>query len=391
VIEKYRRAEADFDTRKYSLNLYSRIKLGSKNSITSGFTVDALSFDLFNQDIYANLGRDTTRLDIEDKTTLYQFFATWKHRFSNKVSLNTGLNSQYYNLNRQITIEPRISLQYVFNGYHSISLGYGRHTQVQNITTSFVQTLLPSGATSLTNKYLDFSASNHYVLTYDWNISNNLRLKAETYYQELSNIPVEPNASSFSALNTGSSFAPSDEDSLVNNGTGRNLGIELTLERFFNDGYYFLITSSVFDSKYVGSDRVERNTAFNTQYVLNLLAGKEWRLGIDGKFFSANLKVTMIGGKYLTPIDFARSQELGRTVYVESLAFSDKQDPYFRTDVKLSYRKEYARSTLEVSLDLQNIFDTKNIFAQDYNPRTNTIVTQYQQSFFPVPYVRFTF
>ena len=391
VIESYRRAEADFDTKKYSLNLYSRTKFNSKNSITSGFTADALAFDLFNQDIYANLGRDTTRLDIEDNTILYQFFTSWKHRFNNKVSLNTGVHSQFYSLNRQFTLEPRISLQYAFNGYHSISLGYGRHTQVQNITTSYVQTRLLSGATALTNKYLDFSASNHFVLTYDWNISNNLRLKAETYYQELSNIPVEPEPSSFSALNTGSSFVPVDEDSLVNNGTGRNFGIEFTLERFFNAGYYFLITSSVFDSKYEGSDRVERNTAFNTQYVLNLLAGKEWKLGIDSKFVSANLKVTMIGGKYLTPIDFARSQELGRTVYVESQAFSDKQDPYFRTDIKLSYRKEYARSTLEVSLDLQNIFDTKNIFAQDYNPRTNSIVTQYQQSFFPVPYVRFTF
>ncbi len=391
VIARHLRAAVDFSTEKYSLNLYSRTKFNSKNSLTSGFTIDASSFDLFNQDIYANLNRDTVRLDIEDKTTLYQFFSTWRHRFSNSLSLNTGIHGQYYDLNQQVTIEPRVSIQYVFNESNSLSLGYGLHNQAQNITTSYVQTKTPSNEIVLTNKDLDFSISNHFVLTYDWNISNNLRLKAETYYQTLRHIPVEPRPSSFSALNTGSSFAPSDEDSLVSKGLGRNLGLELTLERFFSQGYYFLFTTSLFDSNYKGSDGVERNTAFNTQYVLNLLAGKEWKLGSNGRFFSLNVKLTTIGGKYLTPIDFEESQQLGRTVYKESEAFSTKQDPYFRTDIKLSYRKEYVKSTLEVSLDLQNIFNTKNIFSQSYNPRTNSIVTQYQQSFFPVPYVRFTF
>lgn len=391
VIERYRRAAADFSTEKYSVNVLSRTKFNSKNSITSGFTIDALSFDLFNQDIYANLNRDSIRLDIEDETTLYQFFTTWKHRFNNKLSLNTGLHGQYYGLNEQFTIEPRVSVQYIFNGNNSLSIGYGLHNQVQNITTSYVQTKTASNEILLTNKDLDFSTSNHFVLTYDWNISSNMRMKAEGYYQRLSNIPIEPGSSSFSALNTGSSFAPSDEDSLVSHGTGRNIGVELTLERFFSQGYYFLVTSSIFDSNYKGSDGVERNTAFNTQYVLNVLAGKEWALGTNGRFFSLNVKLTTIGGKYLTPIDFTSSRQLGRTIYKESQAFTDKQDPYFRTDVKLSYRKEYVKSTLEVSLDLQNVFNTKNIFSQSYNPRTNSIVTQYQQSFFPVPYVRFTF
>src|SRR5690606_27073634 len=184
---------------------------------------------------------------------------------------------------------------------------------------------------------------------------------------------------------------PPDTDSLVNAGTGKNMGIELTIERFFRKGYYFLITSSLFDSKYKGSDGIERNTAFNTGYVVNALGGKEWKLGKNGKFFSLNLKLTTIGGKHLTPIDFVRSQQAGRTIFDESRAYSLRQNPYFRMDVKLSYRKEFVRSTLEVSLDLQNATGNKNIFERTYNPRTNQVVTQYQQGFFPVPMMRFTF
>jgi hypothetical protein len=390
VIGSHLESEAKFATTKYSFSFLTRTKYNAKNNITSGLTADAMQFGLFNRDVYANLARDTTRLDVNESATLLQGFTTWRHRFSNNFSLNTGVHAQYYTLNKQWAVEPRASVQYVINPKHSLSIGYGLHHQIQNITTSFIQSKTSSGP-QLTNKDLDFTKSHHYVLTYDWNISGNTRLKAETYYQALSNVPVERNPSSFAALNTGASFGPINEDSLVNNGSGTNYGFELTLERFYSKGFYYLITTSIFDSKYKGSDRVERNTAFNTGYVLNILAGKEWRLGSNGKFLSVSLKMTTIGGKYLTPVDVALSQQYQRTIFKDSEAYSLKQDPYFRTDLKLSYRKEYKKSTLEIAMDLQNVTNNQNVFSQNYNVKTNSTVTQYQQGFFPVPFVRFTF
>ncbi len=38
-------------------------------------------------------------------------------------------------------------------------------------------------------------------------------------------------------------------DSLVNDGTGVNYGIELTIEKFMNRNYFFLVTASLFNSK----------------------------------------------------------------------------------------------------------------------------------------------
>lgn len=391
VVARYRRIEGEFNTAKYSAVGFLRTKFNAKNSLTSGFYIDYTDFNLLNRDFYANLGTTITRVNIEDQTTLYQAYTTWRHRFNTRLSLNLGAHAQYYSLNEQAVIEPRVSAQYMLNGNHSLSLGYGLHNQVQSIYTAYIQTELSDGTPALTNTNLDFTTAQHTVLTYDWNISDNLRLKAETYYQTLSNVPIERNPTSYAALNDGSSFIPADTDSLVSNGTGRNYGVELTLERFFNKGFYFLITGSLFDSKYTGSDDIERNTAFNTQYVLNTLAGKEWRVGQKRNYLVLNLKLTTIGGKYLTPIDFQASQQLGRTVYDEANAFSEKQDPYFRVDLKFSYRKEYAKSTLEMAVDFQNLTNNQNIFSQAYNPRTNSIATQYQQGFFPVPFVRFTF
>jgi CarboxypepD_reg-like domain len=390
VISKSKRAEAEFTTQKTSFVFYTRTKFNSKNSLTSGIYVDYLNFDLFNRDIYANVNKDTVRLSIKDNNLLTQAYTQWRHRFGNQFSFIAGAHVQNYSLNNQTVVEPRMSLTYQISGRQSLSLGYGLHHQAPLITTSYAQRKINTGET-YPNKSLDFMTSQHYVLTYDWNLSENLRLKAEAYYQDLSNLPVEKNPSAFSAVNSGIRFGPDDEVNLTSKGTGTNYGIELTLERFFNKGYYFLITTSLFDSKYKGSDNIERNTAYNTQYVFNALAGKEFRVGKNKNFLSFNLKVTSIGGRYLTPLDVAASAARGQAVYIRSLAYSEKQIPYFRTDFRVAYRKEYKKSTMEISLDLQNVTGNQNIFAQTYNPRTNAIANQYQQGFFPVPTFRYTF
>lgn len=390
VVSRFKRAEGSFDTDMTSFVFFTRTKFDSKNSLTSGVYIDYTTFDFFNRDIFANVNKDSVRVKANDNNTLSQAYTQWKHRFSSRFSFSAGLHAQHYSLNNQAVVEPRGSVTYQITGNKSLSLGYGLHHQAPSIYTSYAQTKTPNGII-YSNKDLDFITSNHYVLTYDWNLSENLRLKAEAYYQELSNVPVERDKSSFSAINTGITFAPSDKVNLVNNGTGKNYGMELTLERFFSKGYYFLITTSLFDSKYKGSDNIERNTAFNTQYVVNALVGKEYRVGRNRNFLSFNLRVTSIGGRYLTPLNFAASQIRGQAVFNESLAFSQKQDPYFRADFRVSYRKEYKRSTLEIALDLQNVTGNQNIFSQTYNTRTNSIANQYQQGFFPVPFVRYTF
>jgi len=390
VIGRYIQQEAKFTTQKTSFVFYTRTKINSKNSITSGIYLDYTQFNLFSKNSYANINKDSVRIDINENNVLTQAYTQWKHRFSNQFSFSVGAHLQSYSLNQQTVVEPRANISYQISGNKSLSVGYGLHHQAPSVYTSYAQTKTASGVI-FSNKNLDFIASNHYVITYDWNITETLRLKAEVYYQELTNVPVESKASAFSAINTGVSFGPSNKVGLINNGTGKNYGAELTLERFFSKGYYFLFTTSVFDSKYKGSDGIERNTAYNTQYVVNALGGKEFRVGRNRNFLSLNLKVTSIGGRYLTPLNFTESQKRGQPVYDQANSFSSKQEPYFRTDFRITYRKEYKKSTMEISLDLQNVTGNRNIFSQTYNPRTNTIANQYQQGFFPVPFVRYTF
>ena len=164
----------------------------------------------------------------------------------------------------------------------------------------------------------------------------------------------------------------------------------MTLEKYFSNNYYFLITGSLFDSKYKGSDGIERNTPFNNHYVVNVLAGKDIPLGNRG-VLSINWKLTSAGGKYIRPINLEASAEANTTIYDESRAFTQQQSGYFRTDLKIGYKLNRRRSTHELAIDLQNITNHQNIFQQAYNPRVNKIGTAYQQGFLPIPFYRLTF
>lgn len=382
-------AQALYRTQKASVVFNVAHKFNRKSSLLTGIYYDQTFFNLFNKDIY-NGTIDRVFVDTKKEYGLGQGYAQWKYRLSQQLTFVGGIHAQFITLNNKAAVEPRANLRYAFNGKHALAVGYGLNHQAQSVYTYFVQTP-ESGGVALTNKDLDFTRSNQFVLTYDWNPTRTFRVKAEAYYQALSQVPVTSYASSFSVLNQGASFAPGDEDSLVNNGTGTNYGLELTLERFFSQGFYFLITGSLFDSKYKGSDGVERNTAFNTGYAANILAGKEFKVGKKKNTLSANFKLTTIGGRYFSPVDKAATASSGVVKFDESRAYSEQQDAYFRIDLKLGYRKEFRKSTLEFSFDLQNLTNHQNIFSQGWDPKKQRLYNNYQQGFFPVPMVRFTF
>jgi hypothetical protein len=387
----FRDWQNNYKTNRFALSYYLSHKFNAKNNIVAGINTTLYHFDLFDKKIYNEDAYEIVRLDQNASTALLQAYTQWKHRFTQKISFTAGLHFQTLTLNKSKSFEPRVGLKYEINNRHAVSLGYGMHSQMQSPVIYFYQTYY-NGNTIYTNKNLGFTRSRHFVLAYNYKINPTLLLKTEWYYQNLSNVPVEQKSSGFSLLNEGADFGIIRKDSLTNKGIGKNYGIELTLEKYFSDDYYFLITTSLFNSKYKGSDGIERNTAFNTKYVYNVLVGKNFAMGKIPGTFSINARVSGVGGKFTSPIDVAASIASGGTEYDEVNApYSIRQSPYFRADLKIGYRRNYKKSTLETGIDLRNFTNHKNIFIQSYNRRINRIVDQNQQGFLPVPYFRFTF
>jgi len=377
-----------FQNLTYTAHYQLNTKFNPKNQLRSGLIFAWYDLDLLDS-TRVGINRFRVLRDFEGATGLAQAYTQWKHRFSDRLSLNTGLHYQYLLLNGSQALEPRLGLSYQLSAKQRISLGLGLHNQMQPIQMYYFETPLPDGSVARTNEELGFTRSAQAVLGYDHQLGDNLRLKVEAYYQDISGAAVTQQASAFSLLNAGADFAFPSVDSLVNEGAGRNIGLEFTLEKFFSKGFYYLLTTSLFDATYTGSDGIRRNTVFNGNYVLNLLGGKEFQLGRN--LLSIDMRGTYAGNRRFTPIDLAASQAAGETVRNEAAIFEQQYAPYFRIDLKATFRLNTGKVAQEWSVDMQNLTNNPNVFNQTYNPITEQIETNNQIGLFPVVQYRVLF
>lgn len=321
----------------------------------------------------------------EGKTQLYQAFAQWKYRLNDKWTLNNGVHYTYFALNGNYSIEPRTALQWQLSERHALSIAAGIHSKPEHVSFYFIEETVPGQARTTPNHDLEIMKSAQLVLGYDWRLSENLRLKTEAYYQHLYDVPVENDPTQTGAvLNSADLWDIIGAEPAVNDGKGRNYGVDLTLERFFADQYYFMVTGSLFESKYTPLNGIEYDTRYNSNYQLNVLGGKEFKVG-KGKddIFGINLKLLLAGGNRNTPIDLAASIEKGETVWVEDQPWAIKNPDYFRTDIGLSYKINGKHITHTILLDVQNVTNRQNIYFSYYDDEDQRIETYNQTGLFP--------
>jgi len=366
-------------------------KLDARNAMQLGLIYSRLTYDLES----ANYDNDLDRLvvDINDKgaTDQLQGFLSWKYRVNDKLTIYPGVHYLRLFLNDNYSIEPRLGLKWQVAPNQSVNAGVGMHSKVETISNYLAQHTYPEGGVVQHNKDLGFTKARHYVLGYENMLSKNLMLRLELYYQQLYAVPIEDSANStFSALNYTYGYTTRP---LANKGTGTNYGIDLTLEKFFSNNYYFLATASLYESKYVAGDGIERGTRFNGSYVVNALGGKEFNIGrgTKARVFSVSAKGSWAGGRRYTPIDLDESREKGYTVRDESRAFEEQADAFMRFDLKLALRRDKKKTTRVWELDIQNVTNRLNMAGDYYDSSKDEIVTYTQLGFLPTLSYRIEF
>ncbi|MBK9934725.1 MAG: TonB-dependent receptor [Cytophagaceae bacterium] len=329
----------------------------------------------------------------DDYYVTAQPYAQWKYTISPTLSANIGVTGLFSTINKNSVspIEPRAGLNWDVAQGQKINLATGLHSNLQSNYTYFYGNESLSGRFIYNNRDMGLTKSWHFVAGYNTLLGKNMRLMFETYYQYLFNIPVEKSPSSFSMVNTGAAFSRIFPEKLVNEGTGRNYGVELTLEKFFSQGYYFLVTSSLFDAKYKGSDGVLRNSDFNGKYAGNFLFAKEFKLKRSSIDLGA--KWTMVGGRWYGPVDEAKTIAAQEIIYKSETRNSLQFDPYRRLDLKVDYKINRKGLTHTIAVDLVNILGIQNILSMSYAPQPDGsfIKTEYQLGFLPVFFYRVDF
>ncbi len=356
----------------YRSSVVYNLRFNARNKLQVGakYTLANSKYNQSTLNYQTDLLENVT--NFENSNSLLNNFVSWKHYFNDRVSVVAGLHNMNVFLNQKSTIEPRLAVNWKINDANSVSVGYGKHSNMERMHNYYAKVVQADGSIIEPNKNLELLKSDHYIVGYEKRFSDNFMMKLEFYYQHLYDLPVENVDSSYYAtINEGIDYR---YVALVNKGVGENYGIELTLERFFDGNFYFLINGSLFDSKYKSLENVWRNTQYNGNYLVNVLSGKEFtNIGKkQNQTIAINTRLFFSGGKRYIPL---RRDAQGNVAvdpannnyYDYSKAYDDIIDNIFQLNLSVSYKVNRQKVTHEIFLDLMNLTNNQARLSEYYD------------------------
>ncbi len=372
----------DFKNSRISLSSKYSTKMNTHLTFKSGIYLSQLNYNLkhelnlFNVDLLYEKG----------STYLIQPFAQFNYRPNTKWTINLGVHAMHLALNNTYNIEPRLGIQNKLNDNNTLSFAYGLHSRILPLGSYFSKFTDIEGNVVADNKDLELIKSHHFVLGYDLKLNNNLKFHAEAYYQYLYDVPADFYGSgNFWMLNEvqGYSYRP-----LASTGLGSNIGLDLSLEKYFESATYFLLNASIFDSKFqINKNAKQFNTQYNSNYSASFMGGKEWAIG-ESSVLQTGLKLIFNGGLRITPLLDESNQPINQYDPPEdhSRAFEEQIPAYFRPDLRIAYRKNKQKYAWSLALDVQNFIGKENIdgLNREYDPDLKEWVYRKQSGLVPV-------
>lgn len=356
-----------------------------KDKFQAGFISTRNNYNM--QDDYFDVDQQSwySVLNSEGYSYMVLAFGGWKHQFGQRLSVVTGIHTTYFHFNGNFSIDPRLAWSYELNKKQKLGFAIGVHSKLESM--SIYQRIAEAGNGNYyePNKDLDFTKSIHFVASHDRYFSKNLHFKGKVYYQYLYDVPVglEEN-NSYSMLNSTAGYV---DFALQNDGFGRNYGLDLTFERYFDNDYYFLISGSVFNSEFKNPELAWRKGRFAGDYLFNALDGKDFKIAKSkpgNRTLTLSLKATVLGGKRDYPILIEESIAEETTVYDRSDPWGIMANDIFFINLAATYRIDKAKVSHEVKLDIQNVTNNQAAIGKYYDPTEGGIVSYYQLAMFPV-------
>lgn len=385
-LDRVRVRSEDYVNQPYRASVQFNHKFNARHSVRIGGIVSRLQFNLLS-DLLDNTTQ-TTYLNQNGGTELLQGYVQWKYRISAPLMLNAGLHATRLQVAGQSSLEPRGGLRWQMAPRHALTAGVGVHSRTEALSTYFAEVWGQKGKTSQANRNLALLRSRHVVLGYEFRPRNDWRVQVEVYDQHHRNVPIAARSAATPYLKTLSYLNYMDgfsNDSLVSEGTGRNRGVDFTLEKFLTNGLYLTFTASFYKATYTGRDGVERNARFDGGFVQNALIGKEWKGGRKKtNLLAANVRSLWMGGNRYIPFNLAQSQKQNTGVRDYPRAYEEQIPAYFRFDTRLSYTKNRRRTTSTLSLDMQNVFNHRNLYEPYYDSASKSVRFETQLGLVPI-------
>lgn len=375
----------------YRVNLVLNHSFNARASIRAGMVYSHFMANMFEENYLWHKGSFETNVDTIGRTGLLQSYVQAKYRFTDRLEAFAGTHIISFQLNHQCSIEPRFSLKYKLSGHHLFTFGSGIHSRIEALPLYYANVLLANGnSVPAGNRSLGLTKAFHTVLGYEYVPDNIITFKVEAYTQLMFNVPASDDPTgNFSTLNLTYGLA---DYQLKNIGHGRNFGLEFTLEKSYQDNYYYLATLSLFNSQYQLSSGQWYATSFDGHYIANGLIGKDFKIGHRKiNTFGLNLKTVYKGGQRTTPIDLSKSILADRAIYIVDQTDKECLPDVFELDFGINYRNNGNGFSWIVSLDIQNLLNNDNILSYTYSGGDGKINTVRGKGIVPVANFRIEF
>lgn len=353
---------------RYLFNTRLTTKISNRLTNKAGINLTFQNFDL-NIRGNANPGiNQTMDLLAEQSGQVMQsrIFDQFKWRVSPTLDFNAGLSISHLEMNNEWIPEPRIGMSWRLLPRHSVHIAFGKHSRPEPVHFYMAE----DDNSQRLNSNLKVTKADHYVLAYDFIINENMKLKIEPYYQDLYDVPVIEGSSESLINYTWDMYFT---EPLSNKGTGSNKGIDITFERYMKDGFYYMFTGTVFDSKYMGTNGKKYNTSFNRNFVFNLLGGKEWKVKKNNTL-GLNGKIAFMGGNRFTPPDQEQSAIHEMVILDESKPFEWQENNKLFLDIAFNYQINKKKKAHIIAIQAKNALMQSEMFGWTYDFERQKVV-----------------
>lgn len=369
-----------YDSYETDLNLKSEVfyQINSSNNIIIGgsgryIKVKNETFYVADTTAFGDTIPETN-VNVKDSYQKASGFTQYTLKlFKNRLILNAGLRVDYFSgINNSAAVSPRFGMSCnIFSSTNiSASTGIFRQSPEYLWLTSDIR-----------NKNLEFIKADHFVLGLEHLFTPELRFSIEAYYKNYSNYPVSTLVPTYVLIGAGTENGPNLLfGEAVSKGKGYSKGIDISVhKKLTGNGIYGMINYSLSESKVEGLAGGLRPGSFDYRHNLTIIAGyqlaNDWLIGLKFRYTT---------GRPFTPFDPVLSTYAGRGVSDFNNFNGTRFKDYNRLDLRVDKKWNFKGLSIVSYIELQNVFNTENVYQYFWNEYKNEQGTIYQWKFLPV-------
>lgn len=336
-----------------------------KSEFTFGFIARHVRFksDIKFPSFRTTFGEILPISDFEIHKNYYKLgaYAQFNHVVLERVRINAGIRGDYFDaIKDKYSIAPRLGASIMLTPITNFNISVGRYHQSPSYIwlAAFEQ-----------NKNLKFIRTDQYIVGFDHLLREDIQAKIEFYYKDYANYPTSVVRPYLTLANTGAGFAGADDnfssfglEPLVSAGKGFSRGIEFSLQKKSSQiPHYGIFSLTYGQTKFKGLDGILRNGAYDQTWIINLSAGY-----IFNPKYEASLKFRFATGKPYTPFNPDGTQSIENYL-------AKRLPEQHSLDLRIDRRFNFEKWTLIAYIDIQNIYNRKNVSFVRWDRKTNSV------------------